>query len=66
LGAIVDTTGAGDLFAAGVLAGLARGRDLPTALRMGSIAAGRIITETGPRLPEGEDLAGLIETRLAS
>lgn len=65
-GAIVDTTGAGDLFAAGVLAGLARGRDLPTALRMGSIAAGRIITETGPRLPEGEDLARLIETRLAS
>lgn len=65
-GAIVDTTGAGDLFAAGALAGLARGRDLPTALRMGSIAAGRIIAEIGPRLPEGEDFARLIEARLAS
>lgn len=64
-GAIVDTTGAGDLFAAGVLAGLARGRDLPTVLRMGSIAAGRIIGLIGPRLPEGEDLAALIEGRLA-
>ncbi|WP_016744989.1 adenosine kinase [Rhizorhabdus wittichii] len=63
-GAIVDTTGAGDLFAAGVLAGLAQGRDLPVALRMGSIAAGRIIALTGPRLPEGEDLAALIEDRL--
>jgi sugar/nucleoside kinase (ribokinase family) len=65
LGPIVDTTGAGDLFAAGVLAGLARGRDLSSALRMGSIAAGRIIAEMGPRLPEGEDLAALIEARLA-
>ena len=63
-GPVVDTTGAGDLFAAGLLAGLAQGRDLPTALRMGSIAAGRIIGVTGPRLPEGEDLAGLIEARL--
>jgi len=63
-GAIVDTTGAGDLFAAGVLAGLARGRDLPTSLRMGAIAAGRIIAQTGPRLPEADDLAALIEARL--
>lgn len=65
-GAIVDTTGAGDLFAAGVLAGLARGRDLAAGLRMGSIAAGRIIVEMGPRLPADVDLAALIEGRLAS
>lgn len=65
-GPIVDTTGAGDLFAAGLLAGLARGRDLPTSLRMGSIAAGRIIAEMGPRLPEGEDLAALIAARLTT
>ena len=65
VGAVVDTTGAGDLFAAGLLAGLARGRDLAVALRMGAIAAGRIITLTGPRLPEGEDLGALIERRLA-
>lgn len=63
-GPIVDTTGAGDLFAAGVLAGLAQGRDLPTVLRMGSIAAGRVIALMGPRLPEGEDLAALIASRL--
>jgi len=66
LGEIVDTTGAGDLFAAGVLAGLARERPLQDALRMGAIAAGRIIGLTGPRLPEGEDLAVLIEARLAT
>nr|WP_047169385.1 adenosine kinase [Sphingomonas sp. Y57] len=63
-GAIVDTTGAGDLFAAGVLAGLAQGHDLQVALRMGSIAAGRIIALTGPRLPQGENLPRLIEDRL--
>ena len=63
-GPVVDTTGAGDLFAAGVLAGLAQGRDLAVALRMGSIAAGRIIGLMGPRLPAGEDLAGLIEVGL--
>ena len=63
-GPAIDTTGAGDLFAAGLLAGLAKGRDLPTCLRMGSIAAGRIIGVMGPRLPEGEDLAGLITARL--
>lgn len=63
-GPVVDTTGAGDLFAAGVLAGLAQGRDLAASLRMGSIAAGRIIGLMGPRLPDGEDLAALIESRL--
>jgi len=63
--AVVDTTGAGDLFAAGLLAGLARGRDLGVALRMGAIAAGRVIGVTGPRLPAGDDLAALIERRLA-
>ncbi|KKC25525.1 adenosine kinase [Sphingomonas sp. SRS2] len=63
-GPVVDTTGAGDLFAAGVLAGLAQGRGLPTSLRMGSIAAGRIIALMGPRLPADEDLAALIEQRL--
>ncbi len=62
---VVDTTGAGDLFAAGLLAGLAKGRDLAVSLRMGSIAAGRIIGVMGPRLPEGEDLAGLIAARLS-
>jgi sugar/nucleoside kinase (ribokinase family) len=53
------------VFAAGLLAGLAKGCDLGVSLRMGSIAAGRIIGVMGPRLPEGEDLAGLIAARLS-
>jgi len=45
----VDTTGAGDLYAAGVLAGLAAGADLMTAGQMGSCAAAEIITHIGAR-----------------
>ncbi|WP_093450125.1 adenosine kinase [Sphingomonas sp. YR710] len=64
IGPVVDTTGAGDLFATGVLIGLVQGRPLPTVLRMGSIAAGKIITQIGPRLATGEDLAALMAARL--
>ena len=46
---VVDTTGAGDLFAAGFLAGLARGLDLATCGRLGSIAAAEVIGHVGPR-----------------
>ena len=45
----VDTTGAGDQFAAGFLFGLATGRDLETAGRMGCIAAGEVISHFGAR-----------------
>ena len=45
----VDTTGAGDLYAAGVLAGLAAGRSLADAGQMGSCAAAEIITHIGAR-----------------
>lgn len=45
----VDTTGAGDLYAAGVLAGFAKGVDLATAGRMGSCAAAEVITHIGAR-----------------
>lgn len=45
----VDTTGAGDLYAAGVLAGLAQGQSLDVAGRMGSCAAAEIITHIGAR-----------------
>lgn len=45
----VDTTGAGDLYAAGVLAGLAQGADLAEAGRMGSCAAAEVITHIGAR-----------------
>ena len=47
--AVVDTTGAGDLFAAGFLAGQAQGRDLATSLRMGAICAAECISHIGPR-----------------
>lgn len=48
-GAVVDTTGAGDAFAAGALFGLSRGYDLATCARLGSLAAGEVISHIGPR-----------------
>ena len=46
---VVDTTGAGDLFAAGALYGLARGVDLATCARLGSLAAAEVISHVGAR-----------------
>jgi sugar/nucleoside kinase (ribokinase family) len=46
---VVDTSGAGDLYAAGVLYGLSQGRDLPTCGRLGSLAAAEVITHVGAR-----------------
>jgi sugar/nucleoside kinase (ribokinase family) len=62
---VVDTTGAGDLFAAGFLSGLAREADDRTCGRLGALAAGEVIGHLGAR-PETslKDLArenGLIE-----
>jgi sugar/nucleoside kinase (ribokinase family) len=55
---VVDTTGAGDLYAAGFLYGVATGRDLEAAGRLGSLAAAEVISHMGAR-PEKrlEDLA---------
>ena len=50
---VVDTTGAGDLFAAGFLAGLARGRSPAAAARMGCVAAAEVISHLGAR-PEAD------------
>jgi sugar/nucleoside kinase (ribokinase family) len=50
---LVDTTGAGDQFAAGFLLGMARGADLETCGRLGVIAAAEIISHMGAR-PEVE------------
>ncbi|MFZ5610408.1 MAG: adenosine kinase [Pseudomonadota bacterium] len=61
---IVDTTGAGDLFAAGFLTGLAQGRDYHTAGRMGAICAAEVISHMGAR-PE-TDLKALVARRLAA
>ncbi|MDX2266323.1 MAG: adenosine kinase [Hyphomicrobiales bacterium] len=46
---VVDTTGAGDLYAAGFLFGYATGRDLAACGRLGSIAAAEVISHIGPR-----------------
>ncbi|MDQ2954184.1 MAG: adenosine kinase [Pseudomonadota bacterium] len=46
---VVDTTGAGDLFASGFLFGLARGADHQTAARLGALAAAEVIGHLGAR-----------------
>ena len=46
---IVDTTGAGDLYAAGFMVGLSRGLDLATCGRLGSLAAAEVISHVGAR-----------------
>lgn len=46
---VVDTTGAGDQYAAGFLLGLARGRPFADCARAGSIAAAEVISHYGPR-----------------
>ena len=56
---LVDTTGAGDLYASGFLAGLARGFDLPRCGRLAALAAGEIIDHYGAR-PEA-DIAPFVE-----
>jgi sugar/nucleoside kinase (ribokinase family) len=62
LGPLVDTTGAGDLYAGGFLHGLTRGADLGRCGRLGSLAAGEVITHLGAR-PEAP-LARLAAERL--
>lgn len=59
---VIDTTGAGDLFAAGFLAGQARGRSLEESLVMGAVCAAEVISHVGPR-PQA-DIKALIEKRL--
>jgi sugar/nucleoside kinase (ribokinase family) len=46
---VVDTTGAGDLFAAGFLSGLARGADDRNCGRLGALAAAEVIQHLGAR-----------------
>jgi sugar/nucleoside kinase (ribokinase family) len=57
---VIDTTGAGDLFAAGFLVAQARGASLDDSLRIGSIAAAEVISHFGARPEPGlKELVGL-------
>lgn len=60
---VVDTTGAGDQFAAGFLSGHAKGAPLAECLKRGAIAAAEVISHYGPR-PE-VDLKPVIAEMLA-
>jgi sugar/nucleoside kinase (ribokinase family) len=59
---VLDTTGAGDLFAAGFLYGYTHGRSLAESARIGSVASAEVIGHYGAR-PE-TDLAALVKQRL--
>jgi sugar/nucleoside kinase (ribokinase family) len=59
---VVDTTGAGDLYAAGVLYGITRGYELSMCGRIGSICAAEVISHYGAR-PE-TSLAKLVADKL--
>lgn len=59
---LTDTTGAGDLYAAGFLYGYTQGWDLVRCGRAASVAAGEIVTHYGAR-PEG-DLKALVSAAI--
>jgi sugar/nucleoside kinase (ribokinase family) len=59
---VIDTTGAGDLFAAGFLAGLSQGRPLDQCATMGAVAAAEVISHYGAR-PEA-DIKAQVKARL--
>ncbi|WP_298285802.1 adenosine kinase [Novosphingobium sp.] len=59
---VVDTTGAGDLFAAGFLFGYVRGKPLAESLTLGAVCAAEVISHYGAR-PEA-DLKALVAARL--
>ena len=56
---VVDTTGAGDLYASGFLYGISRGWDLSSCATLGNKCAGRIIQQLGAR--SAKSLADLVE-----
>ncbi|WOC15797.1 adenosine kinase [Pseudochrobactrum sp. MP213Fo] len=62
--ALVDTTGAGDLYAAGFLFGYTNGYSLEQSGKLGSLAAGIVIQQIGPRpqvsLKDSAAQAGLV------
>ena len=61
---VLDTTGAGDAFAAGFLAGYTQGNDVNVAAQMGNIAAAEVISHMGAR--PVLDLKSLVAARLTA
>lgn len=59
-----DTTGAGDAFCAGLIAGLARGNTPEAAVQLGSRAAARILNQTGGLVTDPALMAGLTRESL--
>jgi len=51
---VIDTTGAGDFFAAGFLSGIAKGYDLDKSGKLGALLASRVIRVPGAKLVEEE------------
>ena len=62
---VVDTTGAGDLYAAGFLYGYTAGRPLPECGELGSLAASEVISHIGAR-PEVPLLARWLDAGAAA
>ncbi|ABX08437.1 adenosine kinase [Prochlorococcus marinus] len=62
LGELLDTTGAGDIYAAGFLYGYTNNKDLYTCGKIGSFCAGHIVTQLGPR--SRESLVKLLDEQL--
>ena len=60
---VVDTTGAGDLYAAGFLYGLTHGADPEACARLGALCAGEVIGHLGAR-PQRDLRAMAVEAGL--
>lgn len=58
---MVDSTGAGDAFCAGVIAGLLRGLEPAAAMQIGTHTAARILNQTGGMVTDPNVMAGLTE-----
>jgi sugar/nucleoside kinase (ribokinase family) len=61
---LVDSTGAGDAFGAGVIAALVRGLAPAAAIQLGSHAAARILNQTGGLVTDPKIMAGLTQESL--
>jgi len=61
---VLDTTGAGDAFCAGLIAALVRGNSPQAAVQLGSLAAARILTQTGGLVTDPALMAGLTQESL--